>query len=50
MRKISAEEVKKLPEGTKVFVCKEGVEGRLEYELIGKRPRYVEQKDLEGTE
>jgi hypothetical protein len=35
MRKISAEEVRRLPEGTKVYVGKDGIRDRLEYELKG---------------
>ena len=35
MRKISAEEVRRLPEGTKVLVGKDGIRDRLEYELKG---------------
>ena len=35
MQKISAEEVRRLPEGTKVYVGKDGIQERLEYELKG---------------
>lgn len=35
MKKISAEEVRRLPEGTKVLVGKDGIRDRLEYELKG---------------
>ena len=35
MQKISAEEVRRLPEGTKVYVGKDGIRDRLEYELKG---------------
>lgn len=35
MQKISAEEVRRLPEGTKVLVGKDGIQERLEYELKG---------------
>ena len=42
MKKISAKEVKKLPEGTKVLVFKDGIRGWLEYELKGgSRPRLL---------
>jgi len=58
MKKISAKDVKKLPEGTKVIVGKAGIRGLLEYELKGgSRPRllrlpdkvsYLPIKDREG--
>ena len=35
MQKISAEEVRRLPEGTKVYVGKNGIREKLEYELKG---------------
>ena len=35
VQKISAEEVRRLPEGTKVYVGKDGIQERLEYELKG---------------
>ena len=49
MKKISAKEVKKLPEGTKVLVFKDGIRGWLEYELKGgSRPRLLRLPDKES--
>lgn len=58
MRKISAEEVRKLPEGTKVLVGKDGIREKLEYELKGgprarllrlpSKESYLPIKDREG--